>query len=348
MRRLHLGFTALSSLGLMMAAPAAMAGNCASGGGQNCHPGVVYNAAGAPTLDPLLINVRQPLEDLRSVHIRTAPAVSITRLYGQQPLAGLQDAPSGFQGGCHPTTTQYCRQNIAAPASFARPVPAPAPVVSPVITPRVQYGGGYNPQAFQPRQYGENIFTPGIAHIPTSYVDRSPHTANRLLASGLTQSYQAVSHHNASPFTGGQVQLSQPANVSSTHSQTSNAVSPVASDGTYWEQVSGPTLFGDTLATQVVCKRQAPVRQVQTVQVQRQVVRPIIPVPVAVPVHCENTVVNSRYGLNGASQPVQNFGGPIIQAPLQRAPQLRPFAGQVQLPPQAQGWGVQPQGRWTY
>jgi hypothetical protein len=350
MRRFRFGLTAVSSLGFIMAAPAAFAGHCAPGGGQNCNPGVVYNASGAPSFDPLAVNVRQPLQGLRSVHIRTAPTVSITRLYGQQNLASLGDAPSGFTGGCHPTTTQYCRQNMGQPVNltFQAPVQqpliaaplrvAPAPVISPVIAPRVQYGGGYNASAFQPRQYGENTFTPGIAHIPTSYVDRNPATANRLLASGLTQSYHshsAVSHH-----TGG-IRIAQPSlgHVSG-HSQTvSSAASSVAADGTYWEKVSGPTLFGDTLATQVICKRQAPVKPIQPVQIQQQVVRPVIPVAVAQPVYCENTVINSRYGHTGHAQPAPHIQAPYMQAPQIHAPHHN--AGHV-------GWPQAQQGRWNY
>lgn len=324
MRRFQFGLTALSSFGFIMTAPAAFAGNCATAGGQNCHPGVVYASSSAPRFDPVLINERQPLQGLRSVNIRTAPTVSITRLYGQQPLASIHDAPSGFTGGCHPTSTQYCRQNVARPNIVRHQAPAPRLAVSPILQPNVQIGGGYNAAAFQPRQYGENIFTPGIAYIPTSYVDRNPHTANRLLASGLTRSHQTTSHHTVSSLP-----------VVSGHSQTGNAVSSLASDGTYWEKVSGPTLFGNTLATQVVCKRQAPVQHVQTVQVQRQVVRPIIPVPVAAPVYCENTVINSRYGHTGLAQPAPHSGGPFIQAPLHQQPQV-------------QAWPQQNQGRWTY
>ena len=57
--------------------------------------------------------------------------------------------------------------------------------------------------------------------------------------------------------------------------------SNVAADGTYWEKVSGPTAFGDTVATSVICKR----------QVQQRVVRPVVgvPVPVRVPVTVPQT-----------------------------------------------------------
>ena len=52
--------------------------------------------------------------------------------------------------------------------------------------------------------------------------------------------------------------------------------SNVAADGTYWEKVSGPTAFGDTVASTVICKR----------KLQTRTVRPVVgvPVPVRVPV----------------------------------------------------------------
>lgn len=303
MRRIQYGLTAASSLVLMMSAPAAFAGNCGIYGGQNCSPDVVYNASGAPSYNPLTVNVRQPLHELRSVNIHTAPTVSITRLYGQQTLASVGDAPSGFKGGCNPTTTQYCRQDAGTPVSVSL---HRAPQVAPVVQPTVRFGGGYNPTAYQSRQYGEFTFTPGIAHIPTSYVDRSPATANRVLASGVTQSYNNVSY-----------------STGSTVQSLSGTTSSVDATGGYWEQVSGPTLFGNTLATQVVCRRQAPVQQVERVQhVQTRVVRPVVAVPTPVPVYCGTERVTSRYGVN--------------------LPQ------QQQRPPQPFNFRGASQGRWTY
>ena len=370
MRKFRLGLTSLSGLVFFLAVPSALAGNCGQFGGQNCDPGVVFNSAGVAIADPLQVNVAQPLGGLRSVHIRTAPAVSITRIYSQQgALAGIGDSPSGFTGGCNPTTTQYCRQNVGTPVNAvfnAQPtqqfvaspiIAAPivsAPVVSPVVTPSVRFGSGYNPAALAPRQYGEDVFTPGIAHIPTSYVDRSPHTAERLLQSGQTRTASNFSFNSAPTTT-----FAAP--VASSHSFSSHSVAaptshtgPVDADGGYWEQVSGPTLFGDTLATQVVCRRQAPVVQqevqVQTQQVLTQVVRPVVAVPTPVPVYCQPTKVNSRYAFGQQSAKVkapsfnnfnvgrvpfagQNFGSSFGQVPFGGAAQ---FAGSaLQIPGQA-------------
>ena len=76
--------------------------------------------------------------------------------------------------------------------------------------------------------------------------------------------------------------------------------SSVAPDGTYWEKVSGPTHFGSTAATQVICKRQLP----------RQTVRPVIgvptPVPVAVQHGCQNVSLPAgRYGQNAPGRWIQ-------------------------------------------
>ena len=324
MRGFRLGLTSLSSLVFIIAAPGAAAGSCGTFSDQSCNnPGVVYNASGAPSFDPVNVNVAQPLSGSRSFHIRTAPSVSITRLYSQPTLASVGDNPSGFTGGCNPTTTQYCRQNVATPVNvsfapqiqqiqapiIAAPIRTVSSTISPIVTPTVRFGSGFNPAAAQPRQYGEDVFTPGIAHVPTSYVDRNPATAERLLASGITRSHNSLSL--------------------SSHSVSSGPTTAVEADGGYWEQVAGPTLFGDTLATQVVCRRQAPVVQ-QQAQVQRQVytqvVRPVIAVPTPVPVHCEPTVVHNRYG----------FAGQALRVP---SPQ---FSG---LPSHN---GLQQQGPWKF
>jgi len=48
-----------------------------------------------------------------------------------------------------------------------------------------------------------------------------------------------------------------------------------------WEKVSGPTAFGDTIATSVICKRKVPTRTVNPVVG--------VPVPVRVPVAVQQT-----------------------------------------------------------
>ena len=288
MRRFQYGLTAVSSFVFVMSAPAAVAGNCNAYSGQNCNPGVVYNGGSGQYFDPLTVNIKQPLEELRSVKIHTAPKVSITRIYGQQTLASVGDNPSGFKGGCNPTTTQYCRQSVATPVNVSinqAPRVSHVSQVSPIVRPTVRIGGGYNPAASHSRQYGEYTFTPGTAYLPTSHVNRNPAAAAQLLASGLTRSYNSRSYSTSSS-----VQIAQPLSHSVSRS---GPISSIDATGGYWEQVSGPTLFGDTLATQVVCRRQAPV---QPVPLRTQVVRPVIGVPTPVPVQCQPIKSANRYG----------------------------------------------------
>jgi len=236
------------------------------------------------------------------------PSVSITRIHGQYGAAGITDAPSAFTGGCTPESTQYCRQNAVA-APIAAPVFAPpAPIIArpaPVAERVVHIGGGYDPSKFIPRTYGSNELTPGIAHIPTSIVDRSHANATAVLNSGTTRPQSVVSGgvvpHPS--IVGGTGIVSQgtiapviqrgivaPAgsNVVGVVNQTvrlapNTNVYPgsLGADGTYYEKVSGPTLLGGTQATQIICKRQAP-----TVNVQRQVIGVPSPVPTPVLTQC--------------------------------------------------------------
>jgi len=339
----------------MMAAPAFAGGNCAGG---NCNIPVQVLPGYAPQFGPMTVQNNNPLGHLSSVNFQRAPHVSITRVHGLAPSAALSDAPSGFTGGCHPSSTTYCRQggNHAAPAPVQAPVYA-APVVSaPVVSaPQVvRIGGGYDASKFTPRTYGDATLVPGIAYLPTSHVVRDPAAAQQVLDTG-----RAVPQPVVVPGTGrapnlGMVRqntgfqnfsaqgasFGQNTAVQSFGVQRSGLVqaqglalaptrqgpsfgqpgvpllqqsgpfagsygSKVAGDGTYWEKVSGPTAFGDTIATSVICKR----------KVEQRVVRPVVgvPVPVAVPVTqgCESTTHDHRVG-----QPhkVQSFG-PLVGAP---------------------------------
>ena len=186
---------AASILGVLAMASTANA-NCFPP--QNCNPGTVVVDPYTPHFDPVTIHNPEPLGHLRSVNFQRSPNVSITRVHGLGPNVALNDAPSSFTDGCHPSSTVYCRAGngvAAAPAPIVHQAPvfaAPAPIVhqAPVVQVqqplRTWVGGGYDPSKFIPRQYGENTFTPGIAHIPTSIVDRSPERADQVLNSGRT------------------------------------------------------------------------------------------------------------------------------------------------------------------
>ena len=309
----------------LFAAPAFAGGNCNGG---SCSTGVQVLPSYAPDFGPMTIRTEQPLGHLRSVNFQRAPNVSITRVHGLGPTASLSDAPSGFTGGCHPTSTTYCRQNAGQAVQIqpAFPVAAPvfqapvfqAPVIqapaAPVI---VRTGGGYDPSKFTPRVYGDASLVPGVAYLPTSRVVRDPAAAQQVLDSGQTRpqdvvvpgtgtaphlgmiagasTQQQIRHIGFVQPQRGFVQASAP-----NFQPTGANYSPVANDGTYWEKVSGPTRFGNTVATSVICKR----------QVQQRVINPVIGVPVAVPVPvpagCQNVRAQAgRYNQGAAGRWIQ-------------------------------------------
>jgi len=292
----------------LMAAPAFAGGNC---GGGNCAVPVHVLPSMPAQFGPMTIQNQNPLGHLRSIHFQRAPHVSITRVHGLGPTAGLSDAPSGFTGGCHPSSTAYCRQSAGTPVQVQLNAPAPvfsAPVVS---APRVvQTGGGYDASKFTPRTYGDASLVPGIAYLPTSTVVRDPAAAQQVLDTGravaqpvvvpgtgtapnLGMVRQNVGFQNAPVIRNSGLAQSQGLFLAPTRQGPSFGQpgvpllqqsgpfagtfgSSVAGDGTYWEKVSGPTAFGDTVATSVICKR----------KVETRVVRPVVgvPVPVRVPV----------------------------------------------------------------
>ncbi len=301
-----------SGLSLSLMANSALAGDCRYGsGGPNCAPAIVAHPAPAPSIDPSHIYAQGPMSNLRTVQFLGTPSVNITRIHGAHGGPAITDSPSGFTGGCTPESTHYCGQTSAAPAPapvIAPPAPmvvAPAPVIAPPapqVTERVvAIGGGYDPSKFIPRTYGSNELTPGIAHIPTSIVDRSHANATAVLNGGMTQPQPVVSGGTVphpSMMSGGYSTAStvtMPPTMSRTitmpPTRSGNVVGMVsntvtmppqgnvypgsmAGDGTYYEKVSGPTMMGGMQATQVICKRQAPRLQVQS---------PVIGLPTPVP-----------------------------------------------------------------
>ena len=335
MRIKVLKMAAVSSLSLLASAAPALAGGCMNGA-PNCNMGVNVIPSAPAQFGPMTVHTAHPMGHLRNVDFQRAPNVSITRVHGMMPTASLSDAPSGFTTGCHPTSTQYCRSDVGTPVSVemmspapvvAAPYVAPAPVISapaqPVYTGRTFTGQGYDASKFQPRQYGDNTFVPGIAHVPTSYVDRSPENAQAVLNSGRAISQPLVSG-GMTPAYGMQAPLQaapmrvavaprpvmaapmMSAPMMSAPMMGGQATAPVltengtyasnvGADGTYWEKTSGPTMFGSTMATSVICKRKLPT----------QVVNPVVnvpyPVPTAVPTcsptpHAAHAGHNARYG----------------------------------------------------
>lgn len=362
----------VSGLGIISATTPAFAGGC--GFGVNpalCQTGVNVNPGTGPVFDNMNVNVHQPMGHLRSINYQRAPNVSITRVHGMMDSASLSDFPSSFSGGCHPSSTAYCRQDAGTPVNVefntpqAQPIPTfnfrpvmPAPMMMPSAPRTVAIGGGYDPSKFIPRQYGENTFTPGIAYVPTSYVNRNPADAARVLAENgySTNSYSTRSYGSmnlsaplmpsmpqVNMLAGGPVGHVAPqgmmprggnylgsvvtgaATTGSSSTPSGNAISGVDGSGGYWEKVSGLTMFGDTVATSVVCRRQAP-------QAKAQVVSPVygIPQPVPTPVPY---FVDVPYKVRGNVMPqgCRPAGAPYIAPPLQRPmmaprPSFTPFS----------------------
>ncbi len=321
--------TALGGLALISTGTVALAGSCGVGG--PCNTGTVVQNFGTPQYDPTLVQVHQPFGHLSSVNYRRSPSVSITRVHGVASQAGLTDAPSGFTSGCHPTTTQYCRQNAGTPVNVQlNATPQATPVVrSPIVqqsfaAPVIRSAPSVDLSKFQSRQYGSTAMTPGTAYVPTSIVNRNPADAQAVLNSGRTVAQSTVLGGQAPGFSNTFSSSVSTSNVSSVSSGPVIAtppsgvpVSSVGPDGTYWEQVSGPTMFGDTLATKVVCKRPAPrIAAPAPVRVVHPVYRVPVPVRYPVPVTCAPAKVKApsfggfkRGGFNPALANTSRYGG---------------------------------------
>ena len=182
----------------------ALAGPC--GGGVACDLGTVSQPALPADFGPVTVSNHTPYDYFDSVQFQRAPHVSITRVHGLPPTVGLSDAPVGFTKGCNPSSTVYCRQgnkttatSTLSPSTY-RPIGTPVtaapilrqPVVNhPVVQRPVQssrvvaVGRGFDASKFTPRVYGDPYtITPGIAHVPTSIVDRNPYRAQAVLDAG--------------------------------------------------------------------------------------------------------------------------------------------------------------------
>ena len=288
---------ALSTLGLLSLSTLAQAGNCA---GANCQVPVQYLGGETPAFDSMTVANVNPMGYLRSVDFQRAPHISIMRIHSMGPTANLSDAPIAFTEGCHEQSTAYCRQPThgtpiaapqPAPVIAPPPMPQPLPIMPRPAPPMVghpvnchgpilqspcgilpaprppQYGQGFDPSKFAPRQYGDPTFVPGIAHVPTSYVDRDPLNADRALNSGRTipqpianggvapRPHMMPYPRNPHPVTGGPNIVMNPPH---TQLMSGSYTGSIKNDGTYWEKVSGPTMIGNTMATQVICKRKMP------------------------------------------------------------------------------------------
>jgi len=200
----------------------------------------------------------------------TAPHMGMVRPqagYGGVNLPGTFNPQAGYGGVNLPGTFQpQMEYSVNLPGTFQ---------------PQTAFGGVNLPGTFQP-QVQRSVNLPGtfiggqvaprmmMAPPPAPYMGQPP----------MGQAGAPVLQHSG-PMAG-------------------SYGSSVGHDGTYWEKVSGPTSFGNTVATSVICKRKLPT----------QVVNPVIgvPTPVPVPVQqgCETVKVpGGRYGQSAPGRWVQ-------------------------------------------
>ncbi len=179
---------------LVFGAGSAMAG---CGGVGNCNPATSFSKPiHAADHGTVTVRTGTPYDYMSSVRFQQSPHVQVTRIFGQGPVPGLKDSPFGSSGGCFDHATGYCTGSQGKSVNvefygqpqFQPQFQAPAPMMvapvmqAPVPTERVvAIGKGYDPSKFAPRVYGDLTVTPGIAHVPTSIVDRDPHRAQSVL-----------------------------------------------------------------------------------------------------------------------------------------------------------------------
>lgn len=308
------------TMALTFGASTASAGSC-DARDSRCNPGHVYTQSPVQYA-PVATHYGQPYDHLRRFEYVQAPQVNVTRIETGAPMASITDAPVHGWPGCGGAGEPVCRQNVPAPMPAPKPMspvaqplsiaPPPPPRVECVTPtrvvcvnqhaprPMVNYvGKGYNQANFTSRTYGDTSFHTGEAYLPTSRVNRNPADRDAVLRSiGEPVVGQARLSHNV---------VSGSSYGSSSYS-TSSMTTSVMADGTYWEKASGPTMVDGMPATQVLCKRQAPM-----VQKQLQVVRPVIGVRTPVPVYVQPQMPAGCAGPAPVAMP--HMGAPRPMAP---------------------------------
>jgi len=245
---------------------------------------------------PLQLVCLMPLPDLQADAIQRAqhivvragggydPSKFAPRTYGDASLVpGIAYLPTSKVVRDPAAAQQVLDTGRTRPQDVVVPGTGTAPHMGMVQTQSAHYGA-FNPQAsfsvnlpgtFQPRQR-RSLNLPGT--FSAGQVAPVQPMSNR--------TYMAAPQMRAPGLTNTQGLSLAPTRVGPSFGQPSTPVlqqsgpmagaygSSVAGDGTYWEKVSGPTAFGSTVATQVICKRKLPT----------QTVNPVIGVPVPVPV----------------------------------------------------------------
>ncbi len=275
----------------------------------NCNPGVVVHQSAQDRLAPIASYASAPYGHLKTVEYKNTPNVNIMRMYSRAPQVGLNDVPTGVTSGCRPETTGYCRKPNMRPNM--RPVmanPAPAVVSRPVNVQIFDKPATETPR-HTGRIYGSLELVRGIAHIPTSIVDRSPITHIDGVPQKQVRSVTTVNGHyeagvgstmrRPAPITVNSVVNTAPVNVTMpapvvrTQPPAGNVLGYVdagsytkVTPGTpdYWEKVSDMTIVDGLPATKIICRRSGKPAKYETVRIKRPVIGVPTPVPTAVKV----------------------------------------------------------------
>jgi hypothetical protein len=276
--------TAIGGIFMAGMSTAAFAG---CGGNTTCDPNVRVHNNHVEQQAHVNVYNTAPYGYLKTFEYQNGQNVNITRVHSRTPYVSLSDAPSAYTNGCAPTSTAYCRSNQGTPVNVVLNQP-PAPVVAAPVRSHVTYGSGYNSAAFASRQYGSTDFVPGIAHVPTSIVDRSPITHIDGIPQPQVRSVTTASSGHSSTATsyGHRSNTVQHVRNYAPHRPTGPNVigsvvtgqytyQPPGGGQQYWEKTSGPTIVDGLPATQIICRREAP----RPAPVNVRVVRPVIGVP---------------------------------------------------------------------
>ena len=313
MRIYRLVSAALSGVLMAGVGASALAGGYNACGGPNCSAGVTIHPSQAGALAPVGMYAPQPYGHLKTVEYKNTPNVNIMRVHSNSPQVSLGDHPSRFTSGCMPSSTTYCRSgggqqmNVQLSAAPVAPVYNPAPIAMPVHiappAPQIRIASGFNAANYASRQYGSADFVPGIAHVPTSYVDRSPITHidgvpqarahSVTTASGYSQSSSTVSVQGVTP------QTVQGGNLIGQVVAGQYTYQPPGG-GAYWEKTSGPSIVDGLPSTQILCRREAPRPAPVTVKVVRNVYGVPQPVPTPYPVPVQTGCAPAPMAMHGA------------------------------------------------
>ena len=145
---------------------------------QGCHPSSTAYCRSGGTPKPRVPDVKPPKVHPPKTYppIVTAPKRKPVPIY-RPPVAVTPPSPCGV------VRVNPCGQPVFTHGRVTERL--------------VATGGGFDPSKFKPRIYGDPYtITPGIAHVPTSIVDRDPYRAQAVLDSG---------HARPNPWTPGGV-----------------------------------------------------------------------------------------------------------------------------------------------